>query len=338
MDIGRKIVVMGSMPKDDAELVGAALERYGLELSATQRLAGGILADTGEYPAGVISYLPCTREKISHFFALQNIDFVDDVPFYQCISDGAVSHYIYELPVSGVFVSPITEAAAASLALSIVRNGAALAKRMALEVLVASNRDQKDRLATIGMELCYENDLPALLEHILTVNREAVCADAGCIYVRDRMVDNELGDTLRLMLCQSDSFSGGSAPIQVLKINADTLAGCAVYTGQFIEVDDVERIRPDAPFRADRSFVCSPDYLCKSVLTVPLINVEDEVVGVLQLINKKMDKGIKLSSVEEVNAHAYPFSSDDIGEIRFLARYAALSIDRISLYNQSCPP
>jgi GAF domain-containing protein len=219
------------------------------------------------------------------------------------------------------------------LVLSIVRGSAALSKRRALEAQVMSSRNQKDRLAAIGMELCYENDLPALLEHILSVNREAVCADAGCVYVRDRMVDNRLCDTLRFMLCQSDSFKGGLAPSPLIKVNTDTLAGCAVYTGQFIEVDDVERIRPDAPFRDDRSFVCSPSYHCRSVLTMPLINIEDEVVGVLQLINRKMEKGITLTSADQVKAHAYPFSTDDIGVIRFLSRYAALSIDRISLYN-----
>jgi len=332
MSIGRKIVVMGSMPKCDAELVGAAAERYGLELSATLRLVGGVLAESGEYPAGVISYLPCSQEKISHFFALQHIDFVDDVPFYQCVG-GAVPPYIYELPICGVFVSPLSETAAASLVLSIVRGSAALSKRRALEMQISNSRNQKDRLAAIGMELCYENDLPALLEHILSVNREAVCADAGCVYVRDRMVDNRLCDTLRFMLCQSDSFKGGSASSQVLKVGTDTLAGCAVYTGQFIEVDDVEKIRPDAPFRDDRSFVCSPGYPCRSVLTMPLINIEDEVVGVLQLINRKLEKGITLASADQVKAHAYPFSTDDIGVIRFLSRYAALSIDRISLYN-----
>jgi GAF domain-containing protein len=335
MAIGRKIVVMGSMPKEDADLVGAAAEHYGLELSATLRLAGGVLAESGEYPAGVISYLQCNREKISNFFSIQHIDFVDDVPFYQCVGDGAIKPYIYELPISGVFVSPLTEAAAASLVLSIVRSGVALSRRRALEVQVTSDRNQKDRLATIGMELCYENDLPALLEHILAVNREAVYADAGCIYTRDRMVDSELCGTLRLMLCQSDSFETVSEPSPAIKINTDTLAGCAVYTGQFIEVDDVDRIRNDAPFKDDRSFVCSPGYRCKSVLTMPLINLDDEVVGVLQLINRKSDRSITLNSADQVKAHARPFSTDDIGVIRFLSRYAALSIDRISLYNSS---
>lgn len=333
MGIGRKIVVMGSMPKDDAELVAAAAEHYGLELSATLRLAGGILAESGEYPAGVISYIPCSLEKISHFFAVQHIDFIDDVPFYQRVGEGAVPPYIHKLPVSGVFVSPLTEAAAASLVLSIVRSGVALSKRTALEAQVMSDRIQKDRLASIGMELCYENDLPALLGHILAVNREAVCADAGCVYVRDRMVDNKLCDTLRFMTCSSDSFDDGAGPENPLKVSTDTLVGCAVYTGQFIEVDDVEKIRLDAPFRTDRTFVFSPDYRCKSVLTMPLINLEDEVVGVLQLINRKHEKNVKLDSAEKVKAYAQPFSTDDIAVLRFLARYAALSIDRISLYN-----
>jgi GAF domain-containing protein len=36
-----------------------------------------------------------------------------------------------------------------------------------------------------------------------------------------------------------------------------------------------------------------------------------------------------------VKAYARPFSTDDIGVVRFLSRYAALSIDRISLYNSA---
>ena len=329
--MGQKIIVVGRMPEGDAALIGGMARKWGLELAdEPYSRVPDVLAD-GERPAGVISYVPCVYDDLSAAFGGRLAQFLEDVPVCQCVGGGDIPLFVPDIPLCGVFNSPMSEPAAASVMLSITRERGLIAARDALHRQLASNREQKDRLAAIAMAFCCENDIPSLLALILTVSREAVCADTGCIYTRDRMVDDTLCDTLRFNLCQSDSFSGGVAGEPVIKINTDTMAGCAAYTGQFLEADDIDKIRSDAPFRGDRSFVY-PGYTCKSVLTMPLKNVEDEVVGVLQLINKKPEKGMTLASPEDVRKRALPFTPDDVGVIRFLARYAAVSLERISLY------
>ncbi|MCL2218891.1 MAG: GAF domain-containing protein [Chitinispirillia bacterium] len=330
--MGQKIIVYGNMPKGDAALVMTLAGHWNLELAAGPHKYGGGLPIGDDRPAGIISYLPCDRETMADAFESRFVDFLENVPAFQMFEGGNPPHFVRDLPLCGLFQSPMTEASAAGILLAINRNRAVTGKRETLLKQLATNREQKDRLAAVGIALCCENEIGALLKLILTVSRETVGADAGCIYIRDRMVDNSHCDTLRFMLCQSDSFKDGAAKQAVLQIGADTLVGCAAFTGQFLEIDDMERVQPAAPFKRDRSFVCHPGYECRSILTMPLKNVEDEVVGVLQLINKKTDKWAVLASSEDVKNYTVPFTTDDIGAVRFLARYAAVSLERISLY------
>jgi hypothetical protein len=331
--MGQKIIVYGDMPKADADLIMAMAGHWNLELDAAPQKYGGGLPVGEERPVGIISYLPCGREVMAEAFESRYVDFLENVPAFQRIESGDnIPPFARDLPLSGLFESPMTAAAATGILMSINRSYAIAGKREVLLKQLVFNRDQKDRLAAVGIALCCENEIGALLKLILTVSREAVCADSGCIYTRDRMVDDTLCDTLRFRLCQSDSFKGGTTKQPVIKIGTDTLAGCAAYTGQFLEVDDMERIQPAAPFKRDQSFICHPGYTCRSVLTMPLKNIEDEVVGVLLLINKKTDKWAALASPEDVRKYTMPFTTDDIGAVRFLARYAAVSLERISLY------
>ncbi|MCL2183999.1 MAG: GAF domain-containing protein [Chitinispirillia bacterium] len=330
--MGQKIIVYGNMPACDAAMVSSLAGHWNLELDTSPQKHGGGLPAGEERPAGVISYLPCAHEAMSEAFDSRFVDFLENVPAFQRIEGGDIPHFARDLPLAGAFESPMDAVTAAGILLSMSRSRAIAGKREALLKQLAFNRDQKDRLAAVGIALCCENEIGALLKLILTVSREAVCADAGCIYTRDRMVDDTLCDTLHFRLCQSDSFKDGAASQPVLKIGTDTLIGCAAYTGQFLEVDDMDRIQPAAPFKRDQSFIFNPGYTCKSVLTMPLKNIEDEVVGVLQLLNKKTDKWAMLSSAEDVKRYTMPFTTDDIGAVRFLARYAAVSLERISLY------
>jgi len=329
--MGKKIIVYGNMPPADAALITSLAEHWSLEFSPLRQQHGGGVPSGDDRPAGIISYLPCGRDEMAEAFESRFVDFLENVPAFQRVT-GDIQPFVLDLPLCGIFESPMSRTAAVSILQAISRSRAIALKREALLKQLAVNRDQKDRLASVGIALCCENDIASLLKLIITVSREAVGADTGCIYTRDRMVDDTFCDTLSFRLCRSDSFEGGVADPAVIKINTDTLAGCAAYTGQFLEVDDIDRIQPAAPFRDDRSFVCHPGYYCKSILTMPLKNIQDEVVGVLQLINKKAEKGITFTSAEDAKKRVLPFTTDDIGAVRFLARYAAVALERISLY------
>ena len=330
----QNIIVFGKIPEKDAALLRAMGENWNLDILDVPREFDFDLSTVG-HPVGVISYLPCSYEQLISIFGNQPLGFGENIPFYQRVGDGKkLQSYLYDFPLGGVFTSPLSEAGAMNLLLSVNRNRELLAKHDTLSGKLMSDREQKDRLVRVGMALCNENDYMSLIELILTVSREITVADTGYIYTRDRMVDDTLCDTLQYRFSQSDSIKPAPPAKPVVKIAPETLVGCAAYTGQFIAVDDVENIRPNLPFKDDRTFNCNQGYECKSVLTMPLKNIDDEVVAVLQLMNKRMGSGIKLDSPDDVRKHSQPFTSDDIGIIRFLARYAALSLEKISLYTR----
>jgi HD-GYP domain-containing protein (c-di-GMP phosphodiesterase class II) len=68
------------------------------------------------------------------------------------------------------------------------------------------------------------------------------------------------------------------------------------------------------------------------MLTVPLKNIEEEVVGVLQLMNKKSDASVKLTTPEIVEQVVTDFSYSDEEFLQSIGALAAVSIERTQLY------
>ena len=65
-------------------------------------------------------------------------------------------------------------------------------------------------------------------------------------------------------------------------------------------IDDVYKLKRNAPYSFNRTFDETSLYHTQSVLTVPLITSRDKVTGVMQIINSKNEKGMVV-----------PFSKDD---------------------------
>jgi HD-GYP domain-containing protein (c-di-GMP phosphodiesterase class II) len=72
----------------------------------------------------------------------------------------------------------------------------------------------------------------------------------------------------------------------------------------------------------------------KSMLTVPLKNLAGEVVGILQLMNKKKDKSARLSSSSDIKAQTASFSISDEDCVCSIGSQAAVSIERVQLYSE----
>jgi HD-GYP domain-containing protein (c-di-GMP phosphodiesterase class II) len=67
-----------------------------------------------------------------------------------------------------------------------------------------------------------------------------------------------------------------------------SLAGAAALIKQPINTPDVYALDPSKPYTFDGSFDARTGYQTRSMLTVPLISAQDEVIGVIQLINRKV--------------------------------------------------
>jgi HD-GYP domain-containing protein (c-di-GMP phosphodiesterase class II) len=103
--------------------------------------------------------------------------------------------------------------------------------------------------------------------------------------------------------------------------------------GEPLLIDDVYRLDASVPYKWSKGFDKRFNYRTKSMLTVPLKNMAQEVVGVLQLMNKKKDPRRKLDS-PAMSENVVPFSHSDEDFVRSIGSFAAVSIERVQLYQE----
>ena len=146
------------------------------------------------------------------------------------------------------------------------------------------------RLNEIGMALSTMKDVVGLMEAILDGAIELTGADGGTYYSADTEAvhfeiirTNSLGITKGGLLGEKISFP--PLPLYVDgKENLNMAVTCAVHSKEAINIPDCySSDRFD--LTGSKKFDKSHDYHTKSLLTVPMTNHEDEVIGVLQLIN-----------------------------------------------------
>jgi len=190
--------------------------------------------------------------------------------------------------------------------------------------------NELETLNKIGIALSTERNTDALLELILTKVREVTCCDAGSLYLAEEKPDSS--KHLVFKLTQSDSHS---VPFRQFTLPIDTrsIAGYAAATGNVLNIKDAYRIR-NLPFRLNRDFDQRFGYRTKSMLVVPMKNQKDEVIGVLQLINAKKNRAVKLTSRQAVHREVIPFSERSQELASSLASQAAVALENNLLYRE----
>ena len=129
-----------------------------------------------------------------------------------------------------------------------------------------------------------------ILDRILLESRNLSNADAGSIY----LLKNK---TLVFSHVQNSTLFGhrgaGAAQYAEMKlpINSDTIVGHSALTKQTVVIDDAYRISDDVPYSFNASFDEENNYHTTSTLAVPLLTSNDELVGVIQLINARDKQG-----------------------------------------------
>jgi putative nucleotidyltransferase with HDIG domain len=133
-------------------------------------------------------------------------------------------------------------------------------------------------------------DLDSLLENVLTEARHFLNADAGTIYLAAR-------GFLYFSFVQNDTLFRGETKDKYIPsgafipVDKTSLAGYVAKTGETILIDDVYHIQNDLSITFNPAFDQKTNYRTTSILGVPLKTREDEIVGVLQLINAKNEAG-----------------------------------------------
>jgi HD-GYP domain-containing protein (c-di-GMP phosphodiesterase class II) len=187
-------------------------------------------------------------------------------------------------------------------------------------------------LNKIGVALSQQRDVHALLETILEAAQRLTRADAGTLYLYDserRMLRFELvrNHSLGLAMGGTSGVPVNFEPIPLYddsgQPNHAMVVSHAVLARETINIADAyEAVGFD--FSGTRRFDASTGYRSQSFLTVPMHDHQDDVIGVLQLINAKA-----LS-----NADSVPFPREDQQLLESLASQAAIALTNRRLIDQ----
>ena len=188
------------------------------------------------------------------------------------------------------------------------------------------------KILNVGVALSAERDNRTLLDFIVEKTREITFADAGSLYLVDE--NRETGESsLLFKIAHNDSnptdFTEFSMPIM-----KQSIAGYVAITGEVIKLDNVYEIPEKAEYKFNSSYDESTGYRSKSMLTVPMKNHKGKIIGVIQLINKKLSPEIMLDGKKSVDKNVLSFDSSDEEVVLALSSLAAVSLDNNQLYNE----
>ncbi len=191
----------------------------------------------------------------------------------------------------------------------------------------------------VALALSAERDVNRLLEMILTKCREVTTADAGSLYlVEEKEADPgqwevESERVLRFVVAQNDSKSLDLKTAK-LPLNRASIAGYVALTRTPLNLTDVYRLPSDVEFSHSHKMDQALDYRTVSVLAIPMVDHTDEIIGVIQMINKKRSPRLRLDTPEAAEAEALPFGTRDQEMVSSLASLAAVALNKALLLSR----
>lgn len=178
------------------------------------------------------------------------------------------------------------------------------------------------RLSDIGRALSGERNLDALLEMIVLEARKFTRADAGTLYIIE-------DSSLRFKIVQNDSLNirlggttGGAITFPPVELKETNVSAFVALNGISVNIPDVYNTNL-FDFTGPKKFDASTGYRSQSMLVVPMRNHENDVIGVLQLLNAKNAK----------TNETVAFSPDYENLTESLASQAAVAITNVRLIN-----
>lgn len=150
-----------------------------------------------------------------------------------------------------------------------------------------------ERIMEINLELSNELDKDRLFEMILTLTRELTHCQAGTLYIMSKdkkslefkVIQNDLMNIY--MGGTKDNLTWDDLPLYLENgcKNENLVAVISALENKIINIQNVYNSKT-YDFEGTKRFDKNTGYKSKSMLVIPLINHENDVIGVLQLINK----------------------------------------------------
>ena len=190
--------------------------------------------------------------------------------------------------------------------------------------------NQLDRLNSIGVALSAEHDNNRLLETILLGAKELTNADGGTLYTvtEEGTLKFEILRTLSLNIAMGGTtgkpitFSPLPIYLEDGRPNNNMVAAYSVVNAITVNIADAY-LTEGFDFSGTRQFDEKMGYRSQSFLTVPMKNHENEIIGVLQLIN----------AIEPGTSQIIAFSESHQRLVESLASQAAVALTNHNLIN-----
>ena len=195
---------------------------------------------------------------------------------------------------------------------------------MTLKEKCAVLEDRVKRLQEIGLALSTEDDINVIFELIMDEAKNITNADGRTLYM---ISDDGKNMKFEIMATDSMNFSQGGTtgveitipPMQLFNEdgtpNHSSIVAYSANTGKIVNIKDAYKEK-GFDFTGAKNFDKNTGYRTQSVLSVPLKNHENDIVGVMQLINAKDPKSDKTIS----------FSDDMQNQVESLASQGAVAL------------
>ena len=178
-----------------------------------------------------------------------------------------------------------------------------------------------DELLEIGIALSSGNKTKKVLDLILKQARVITHADAGSVYFyKNRKLNFEVmqNDTIEF----KQNHFGNNDSLPSVPVTCENVVGYAVLTDKLVNIDDVYK-NDEFDFLGPKKYDDLTGYKTTSMLVIPLKNINEKVIGVLQLINAKDNKG-----------NVIPFAKEYEKVFEALASQAAITISNFKYLNK----
>jgi HD-GYP domain-containing protein (c-di-GMP phosphodiesterase class II) len=190
--------------------------------------------------------------------------------------------------------------------------------------------ERLEQLNQVGVALSQETDINRLLEAILLAAKKITNADGGTLYrvMEERTLKFEIlrNDTLNVAMGGTTGIDITFPPINLYDPDGKPVntmvAAYAFHHDTSVNIADAY-IEEGFDFSGTKNFDKNTGYRSQSFLTVPMKNHENEIIGVLQLLNAK----------DRTSGAVGPFSAEDQQLAESLASQAAIALTNRLLIN-----
>ncbi len=167
--------------------------------------------------------------------------------------------------------------------------------------------------------LAKENNLSHILEQVLTKVMQEIPCEGGTIYLKENhQLKFEVVINKKLGIYNTKVKNW--APIELFTPTGSNLSNVSALCAnkqEIINIADVYHAK-GFDFEGMKKFDKANNYRSKSMLLIPMIDHEDELIGVLQMINK----------YDSFNKSSIAFSKEDVEIVKSYSAYAAIAITK----------